>query len=707
MADSNLKNIRNIGFIAHIDAGKTTTTERILFFTGRSYKIGEVDLGTAAMDWMVQEQERGITITAASTACLWKGYQINIIDTPGHVDFIVEVERSLKVLDAAVVIFCAVGGVEPQSETVWRQADRYNVARLAFVNKMDRVGADFYSVLDQMRKRLAANVVAIQIPYGQQEEFKGIIDLISEQLVVYRDDSGKEFDILPLPEELAEETKKYREILIERLAEADEAIMDKFVHAKPIPADEIKVAIRRATLANKFVPALCGASLRNKGIQLLLDAICDYLPAPSDLPAIKGIEPNSGDYEERVVSDEAPFCALCFKIMTDPYVGRLNFIRVYSGSLSAGETIYNATQRIKERVTKLVRMHANRQEVIDSIRTGDIAAAIGLKETKTGDTLCDDSAPIIIEKIRFPEPVISMSIEPSSKQDQDKLGYALRKLEDEDPTFTMSYNSDTGQTLISGMGQLHLEVAVDRIMHDFNIEAKIGKPQVAYRETISKKVVSVGKFIQQTGGHGQYGHVVIQMRPQETAGLGITFEDKIKSGSIPREFIPAVEEGVRSAARSGCLAGYPVTDVAVTLMDGSYHEVDSSEMSFQMAGAIAFNDGLKKAGSIVLEPIMDLEIIVPEEYMGQILGDLNGRRAKVNALNQRKQLRIIRAVVPLAEVFNYATIIRSLTQGRGTYTMEPSYYAEVPSYISEKIIGSGAGVFPAKGIRLSLPTKRR
>ncbi len=708
MESNYLEKIRNIGFIAHIDAGKTTTTERILYFTGRSYKIGEVDLGTAAMDWMIQEQERGITITAASTTCLWQGYQINIIDTPGHVDFTVEVERSLKVLDGAVVIFCAVGGVEPQSETVWRQAERYNVARLAFVNKMDRIGADFFATFDQMHSRLGANAVAIQIPYWAKEnEFKGIIDLINEQLILYRDDSNKKLDIAPLPEEYIKETKKYRESLIERLAEVDELIMDKFVHAKPIEVKDLKAAIRRATLKNRFVPVLCGSSLRNNGIQLLLNAICDYLPAPYDLPAIKGIEPNSGDYEERIVADDAPLCALCFKIMTDPYVGRLNFIRVYSGSLLAGTYVYNASQRLEERVTKLVRMHANRQEVVDCVRAGDIAAVIGLKETKTGDTLCDKNAPIILEKIRFPEPVISMSIEPRSKEAQDKLGYALKKLGDEDPTFAVKYNSDTGQTLISGMGQLHLEVAVDRIMREFNIEAKVGQPQVAYRETITKKVISIGKFIQQTGGHGQYGHVVIQMQPQESPGLGITFKEKIKSGAIPYEFIPAVEEGIRLAARSGYLAGYPVTDIAVTLMDGSYHEVDSSELSFQMAAGIAFNDGLKKANSILLEPIMDLEIVVPEEYMGQILGDLNGRRAKVTTMNQRKQLRIIRAFVPLAEIFNYATILRSLTQGRGSYTMEPSHYTEVPSYIAEKIIGLGKGVRRGKqGIQAPTPAKR-
>ena len=690
MENNPLGKIRNIGFIAHIDAGKTTTTERILYFSGRSYKIGEVDQGTAAMDWMVQEQERGITITAASTTCLWRENKINIIDTPGHVDFLVEVERSLKVLDGTVLIFCAVGGVEPQSETVWRQADRYNVARIAFINKIDRVGADVFTTVEQMHSRLGANAALIQIPYGLEDNFQGIIDLINEELIVYRDNLGKEFEVLAVPQEYKDKVKHYRELLIERLAEADEIIMDKFVHAKDISIEDIQAAIRKQTITNKFVPVLCGSSLRNKGIQPLLDAICDYLPSPQDIPSIKGIEPETGDYEERSVDYEAPFCALCFKIMSDPYVGRLNFIRVYSGTLKAGTYIYNATQRINERVVKLVRMHANRQEIIDSVQAGDIVAAVGLKETKTGDTICDEEAPIVIEKIRFPEPVISMSIEPSGKEDQDKLGMALRKLEDEDPTFSVSYNSDTGQTLISGMGQLHLEVLVDRIMREFNVEAKIGQPQVAYRETITKKVTTTGKFIQQSGGRGQYGHVVIQMEPQEIPGTGITFKEKIKSGAIPSEFISSVEDGIMSAAKSGCISGYPVTDVAVLLVDGSYHEVDSSELAFQMAAGIAFNEGLRKANSILLEPIMDLEIVAPEEYMGQILGDLNGRRAKVNALNQRKHLRIIRAFIPLAEVFNYATILRSLTQGRGSYSMEPSYYAEVPSNIAEKIIGLGS-----------------
>lgn len=687
MDKNKLQNIRNIGIIAHIDAGKTTTTERILYFTGRSYKIGEVNLGTAAMDWMVQEQERGITITSAATTCTWQEHQINIIDTPGHVDFIVEVERSLKVLDGAVVVFCAVGGVEPQSETVWRQADRYNIGRLAFINKVDRVGADFFATLKQMHTRLAANAAAIQLPYGKEDDFAGVIDLIQERLILYKDAQGKDFDILDIPKDYAEKTKEYRQILIERLAEADDLILDRFVHAKPISTQDIKAALQRATRAFRIVPVLCGAAIKNRGIQPLLDAICDYLPSPLDVPAIKGTGPDSGNYEERPVDLQAPFCGLCFKIMSDTYVGRLNFVRIYSGTVSAGTYVYNATQRNRERISKIVRMHANRQEVIASARAGDIVAIIGLKQTKTGDTLCEESAPIIIEKIRFPEPVISMSIEPKSKEAQDKLGMGLKRLSDEDPTFSVSYNSDTGQTLISGMGQLHLEIAVDRIMREFNIEANVGQPQVAYRETITKKVASTGKFIQQSGGRGQYGHVVISLSPQEQPGIGLTFENKIKSGAIPYEFIPAVEKGMREAAKSGSLAGYPVTDVAVTLIDGSYHEVDSSELAFKVAAARAFNEGIKKAAAIILEPIMDLEIIAPEEYMGQILGDLSTRRSKVSSLNQRKNLRIVRAFVPLAEIFNYATMLRSLTQGRGTYTMEPSYYNGVPLNITEKIIG--------------------
>ena len=692
-----LDKVRNIGIIAHIDAGKTTTTERILYFTGKTYKIGQVDEGTATMDWMVQEQERGITITAACTTCYWGDFRINIIDTPGHVDFTMEVERSLKVLDGAVVVFCGVGGVEPQSETVWRQADRYNVPRIALVNKLDRTGSNFFEVVNQIRKRLGSNAAAIQLPYGQEENFSGIIDLIENKLIVYKDELGKEFEIRDIPAELEEQVKKYHSELFERLAEADEKIMDKFVHSQDISITEIKEAIRKATIKNKFVPVLCGAALKNKGIQLLLDAICDYLPSPSDLPPIKGTNPDTSEFEEIIASDEAPFCALCFKVATDPYVGRINYLRVYSGTLKSGENVYNVTKRERERVVKLMSMHANRQEVVDSVYTGDIAAAVGLKETKTGDTLCDETNHILIEAMHFPEPVIQQAIEPETKQDQEKLGFALQKLVEEDPTFRVTYNHETGETIISGMGQLHLEIVIDRILREFNVEAKVGLPQVAYRETIIKKVASTGKFIQQSGGHGQYGHVVIEMEPQEIPGSGNDFIDKIKSGAIPREFIRSVKEGIMNSAKSGVLAGYPVTDVKVTLVDGSYHEVDSSEMAFQMAAGIAFNEGLKKANCILLEPVMDMEIVVPEEYMGAVIGDLNSRRAKIASLAQRVNLRTIRAYVPLAEVFNYATISRSLTQGRASYTMEPSFYAEVPSHIAEKIIAG----FTSVGVRKS------
>ncbi len=681
-----LDKIRNIGIIAHIDAGKTTTTERMLYYTGKTYKIGEVDEGTATMDWMVQEQERGITITAACTTCYWRDFRINIIDTPGHVDFTVEVERSLKVLDGAAVIFCGVGGVEPQSETVWRQADRYQVPRVAFVNKLDRVGSNFFEVVTQMHKKLGANAVAVQLPFGQEENFRGVVDLIEKKIIIYKDELGKEFEVKEVSSDLNEEVNKYHNILLERLAEADEGIMDKFVHGKEIKVADIKEAIRKATINNKFVPVLCGSSLRNKGIQLLIDAICDYLPSPFDLPPIKGTNPDTGEYEEITASDKAPFCALCFKVTTDPYVGRLNYLRVYSGVLKSGARIYNSTKREEERVTKLVQMHANHQEIIEEISTGEIAAAVGLKETKTGDTLCNETNPILIEAMRFPEPVIQQAIEPKTKQDQEKLGMALHKLEEEDPSFRVTYNQETGQTIISGMGQLHLEILIDRMLREFNVGAQVGSPQVAYRETITKKVISTGKFIQQTGGHGQYGHTVIEMEPQEIPGTGVSFIDKIKSGAIPREFISSVKKGILGAARSGCLAGYPVTDVLVTLVDGSYHEVDSSEMAFQMAAGIAFNDGLKKAKPILLEPIMDMEVIVPEEYMGQVIGDLNARRAKIVSLTTRINIRIIKAYVPLAEIFNYATALRSLTQGRASYTMEPSFYAEVPSHIAEKVM---------------------
>lgn len=681
-----LETLRNIGIIAHIDAGKTTTTERVLYYTGKTYKIGEVHEGTATMDWMVQEQERGITITAACTTCKWRDNTINIIDTPGHVDFTIEVERSLKVLDGAVVVFCGVGGVEPQSETVWRQADRYAVPRIAFVNKMDRVGSNLFDAISQMHTKLGANAAAIQIPYYEGEELAGVVDIIENKLLRYKDELGLQIEIKDVPAELHEQLTKLHGVLIEKVAEVDEKMMDDYVHGKKTEALEIKQAIRRTVILNTFVPVLCGASFKNRGIQPLLDAVCDYLPSPLDLPAVKGTNPETGEFEEIIASDKAPFCALCFKIATDPYVGRLHYIRVYSGTLKAGDYVYNASKRAKERITKLIRMHANKQEVIDYIHTGDIAAAVGLKETKTGDTLCTEANPILVEAMRFPEPVIQQAIEPKTKIDQEKLGMALHKLAEEDPSFRVTYAQETGETIISGMGQLHLEIVIDRIMREFNVEAQVGSPQVAYRETITKNVKSVGKFIQQSGGRGQYGHCVIEMQPQEVPGTGITFEDKIKSGAIPREFIPSVKQGIFGAAKSGILSGYPVTDIAVTLVDGSFHEVDSSEMAFQMAGSLAFTEGLRKAHSILLEPIMDIEIVVAEEYMGAIIGDLNSRRAKIVAINQRGNARAIRAYVPLAEVFNYANVSRSLTQGRASYTMEPSFYTEVPSHISEKII---------------------
>lgn len=685
-----LDKLRNIGIIAHIDAGKTTTSERILFYTGKNYKLGEVHDGAATMDWMVQEQERGITITSAATTCNWKDIRINLIDTPGHVDFTIEVERSLKVLDGAVVVFCGVGGVEPQSETVWRQADRYGVPRIAFVNKMDRVGSNFLEVIGQMHKRLGTNAAAIQVPFGKEADFKGVIDLVEKKLVYYKDDLGKDIEIKEIPAEMMADVQKQYTIMIERLAEVDDKIMENYLHNKEISAADLKSAIRKSVIANKFTPVLCGSSLRNKGVQLVLDAVKDYLPSPLDVPSIKGTNPETGEFEEIKVSEKAPFCALCFKVATDPYVGKLNYIRVYSGTLTAGTYIYNSSKRERERVTKIVKMHANHQEVTDSISCGEIAAVVGLKITKTGETLCTESNPIVIEAMRFPEPVIQQAIEPKSKDAQEKLGLALHKLEDEDPSFRVSYNQETGQTLIAGMGQLHLEIIIDRILREFNVEAQVGQPQVAYRETLTKKVRSVGKFISQSGGRGQYGHCVLEMEPQETPGAGITFEDKIKSGAIPREFIPAVKQGVMGSAKSGVLAGYPVNDVKVVLVDGSFHDVDSSELAFQMAGSLAFSDGLRKAGPILLEPIMDIEVVVPEEFMGQVIGDLSSRRAKIVALAQRLNLRTIRANIPLAEVFNYATILRSLTQGRASYTMEPSFYTEVPSHISEKIVSGFA-----------------
>lgn len=680
-----IENIRNIGIIAHIDAGKTTTTERILFYTGKSYKIGEVHEGTATMDWMVQEQERGITITSACTTCFWQDCRINIIDTPGHVDFTIEVERSLKVLDGAVVVFDGVNGVEPQSETVWRQADRYNVPRICFVNKMDRPAASITETVKQIHERLGANAAAVQVPYGLEENFKGMVDIIEEKLYLYDDPTGKTFQTLEVPEDLKNSLKEAKDKLFEHLAEADDEVMQYFVEGRPLPKDLIKKAIRRQVVNSKFVPVFCGASFKNKGVQPLLDAVCAYLPSPLDRGKVKGINATTDQYEEREVNDSAPFCGLCFKVASDPYVGKLNYVRIYSGLLSAGTYIYNATKREKERVTKIVLMHANKQEIVDKVATGDICAVVGLKETKTGDTLCEENGPIILEAMHFPEPVISQSIEPKTKSDQEKLGMSLKRLMDEDPSFRVKYNNETGQTIISGMGQLHLDIIVDRLLREFSVASTVGQPQVAYKETLTKKVISTGKFIQQSGGRGQYGHCVLEMKPQETPGAGVTFDEKIKGGAIPREFVPAIRNGVMASAKSGVLAGYPVTDVAVTLIDGSFHDVDSSELAFQMAGSIAFSDGMRQASCILMEPIMDMEVIVPEEFMGTIIGDLNSRRAKIVSLGQRANVKVIRCNVPLAEIFNYATVIRSLTQGRATYSMEPSFYHEVPGHIAQKI----------------------
>lgn len=686
--DFALDKVRNIGIVAHIDAGKTTTTERILFYTGLIHRMGEVHEGTTTTDWMPQEQERGITITAASITCFWKDIKINVIDTPGHVDFTVEVERSLKVLDGAVVILDAVNGVEPQSETVWRQADRYHVPRLVYINKMDRVGANFEECVKHIKDRLGAVAAPIQLPFGSEDKFSGIIDLIEEKLITYKDDLGTQPIAAEVPKDWQAKVTQARNFLIEKLAELDDEMMDRFIHGKEISNDNIRSVIRKLTRSNSFVPILCGSSFKNKGVQLMVDAIYEYLPSPADLPVIKGVDPETGEYEERMALDKAPFCALCFKVATDPYVGKLFYLRIYSGSLSSGTYVYNASQRIKERVNKLVRMQANKQEILSDVFTGDIVAAVGLKDTKTGDTLCDEKMPIILEQMRIPEPVIYMAIEPKSKADQEKLGISLRKFQDEDPSFRVTYNSETGETIVAGMGQLHLEIIVDRMMREFNVEATVGKPQVAYKETVTQKVVSVGKYIQQTGGRGQYGHVVIEMEPAEEPGKGIEFVDRIKGGAIPREFIKPVKEGIMRSAKNGSLAGFPVTDVKVTLVDGSSHDVDSSEMAFQMAAAMAFSDGLRKARPILLEPIMDVEVVVPEEYLGQVIGDLNSRRARIIAITKRANIKAVRVNVPLAEIFNYATALRSLTQGRASYTMEPSFYAEVPAYITEKIVGS-------------------
>ncbi len=681
-----LDRTRNIGIMAHIDAGKTTTTERILYYTGINYKIGEVHEGTATMDWMVQEQERGITITSAATTCLWRDHRVNIIDTPGHVDFTIEVERSLRVLDGAVGVFCSVGGVEPQTETVWRQADKYQVPRIAFVNKMDRLGADFFRVVQMIKDRLGARAVPLQLPIGAEDKFIGVIDLVRMKSIVWEDESlGAKFRDEAIPEELASAAAEYREKLIEAAADSDETIMEKYLEGHEISEAELTKAIRSATLAIKIIPVLCGSAFRNKGVQPLLDAVIEYLPSPLDIPPVKGIDPDTQAPDERPAKDDAPFSALAFKIMTDPFVGTLSFFRVYSGSLTAGASVYNSTKGKRERIGRLLKMHANKREEIKEVYAGDIAAGVGLRTATTGDTLCDENDPIILESIEFPEPVISIAIEPKSKADQEKLGLSLQKLAAEDPSFRVRTDEETGQTIISGMGELHLEIIVDRLLREFNVGANVGKPQVAYKETVRKAVEQQGKFIRQTGGRGQYGDVWIKLEPQQP-GAGFEFVDAIKGGSIPREYIPAVEKGVKEATENGALAGYPMVDVKVTLFDGSYHDVDSSEIAFKIAGSMAFKEAARKASPVLLEPIMSVEVVVPEDFMGDVIGDLNSRRGKVLGMDTRPAAQAIDARVPLAQMFGYATDLRSMTQGRATYTMQFSHYEPVPANVAEGII---------------------
>ena len=681
-----LKKLRNIGIIAHIDAGKTTTTERILYYTGVSHKIGEVHEGTATMDWMEQEKERGITITSASTTCFWKEHMINIIDTPGHVDFTVEVERALRVLDGAVGVFCAVGGVEPQSETVWRQADKYHVPRIAFVNKMDRIGADFFNVVQEIDEKLNGNPLVIQLPIGSESNFVGVIDLIRMKAVIWDSDVlGAKFSIKDIPEELADQALEYRNKLIEKLADFDDEIMEKYLEGEDISEDKIVSAIRKATIKTQVTPVLCGSAFKNKGVQPLLDAVVDFLPSPLDIPPVKGIDPKTGGEIERKADENEPLSLLAFKIMSDPYVGKLTYFRVYSGTLKAGSYAYNSTKGKTERVGRLLRMHANKREDVDVVYAGDIAAAIGLKYTTTGDTLCDEKHPIVLEAMEFPEPVISVAVEPKTKADRDKLSNALQKLAEEDPTFRIRYDEETNQTIISGMGELHLEIIVDRLKREFKVGVNVGKPQVAYKESIKGKVKQEGKFVRQTGGHGQYGHVWIEIEPLER-GKGFEFVDKIVGGVIPKEFIPAVEAGVKEAMESGIVAGYPVVDVRVTLFDGSYHEVDSSDMAFKIAGSMAFREAAKKAKPYLLEPVMDVEVTTPEQYLGDVMGDINSRRGKIKSMGEKGNLKIIKAHIPLGEMFGYATVLRSITQGRGTYTMQFSHYEEVPKNIAEKII---------------------
>jgi len=684
--DFPLEKVRNIGIVAHIDAGKTTTTERILYYTGKIYKMGEVHEGTATMDWMEQEQERGITITSAATTCHWRDCRINIIDTPGHVDFTAEVERSLRVLDGCVVIFCGVEGVEPQSETVWRQADKYRVPRITFVNKMDRVGSDFFWVVGRMRERLGTKAYPVQIPFGKEEDFRGVIDLIRMKLQVYKgDDLGVSYEEMDIPQELLPSARKYREELLEGLSELDDSVLDKFLHGKEIEGGEIVRALRQATLSAEIVPVFCGSALRNKGVQMLLDGVVDFLPSPKDLPAISGVNPRTQKEEKREPGDKEEFSALAFKIMADQYVGRLTFIRVYSGTLKAGSYIYNATRNIRERVNRILRMHANHREDIGVVYTGDIAAVVGLKSTATGDTLCLEHRPLILEPMHFPEPVVSLAIEPKTKGEEQKLVTTLNVLANEDPTFKVKVNPETGQTIISGMGELHLEVLVDRMLREFKVEANVGKPQVAYKETITQPFLEEGRYIKQTGGHGQYGHVLLEVKPRER-GAGFRFVAKIREGRIPKEYIPYIENGVREAMEAGVLAGYPVVDLEVALVDGSFHEVDSSPLAFKNASAIALHEGMKKASPVLLEPIMKLEIVVPVEYLGDVLDDLTTRRTKITKVDRRSQMEIVDGLAPLAEMFGYATSLRSVTQGRATYSMEPSHYEEVPEEIARKII---------------------
>jgi len=680
-----LEQTRNIGIMAHIDAGKTTTSERILFYTGKLHRMGEVHEGSATMDWMVQEQERGITITSAATSCEWKGHRINIIDTPGHVDFTMEVERSLRVLDGAVALFCAVGGVEPQSETVWRQADKYGVPRLAFINKMDRVGADFERVVGQIRKRLGANPLAIQLPIGSEDSFRGMIDLVEMNAIVYEDDLGTKRDIVDIPADMKDAADQYRELLISGLAEHDEALMEKYLEGTQPEVEEIKAAIRKLTVTNRIIPVLCGSAFKNKGVQILLDNVVAYLPSPLDLPDTTGKTPD-GKEVVRQTKDDAPFTALAFKIMTDPFVGKLTYIRVYSGVLNTGSYIYNASKQKRERVGRILRMHANHREDIETLYAGDIAAIVGFRDSSTGDTLADEKHPVLLEAMEFPETVISIAIEPKTKADQDKLATSLIKLAEEDPTFRVQTDQETGQTIIKGMGELHLEIIVDRLLREFRVEANVGKPQVAYRETIHAAAKAEGKFIRQSGGRGQYGHVVLEIEPR-AAGEGIEFINKIVGGVVPKEYIPAVENGVREALQNGVLAGFPVVDVSVRLVDGSYHDVDSSEMAFKIAASMGIREVCRKAQPVLLEPIMDVEVVVPEEYMGDVLGDLNSRRGHIQGIDTRPGAQVITAHVPLSEMFGYATELRSRSQGRATYTMHTAFYDEVPKTIAEEVIG--------------------